>query len=134
MDQASQLAVRARARYRCEYCGFPEPFAEVPFHIDHVVAQQHGGQTVLENLALACCFCNRYKGPNLSGIDPVSSQVVRLFHPRQDVWKEHFSWSGPLIVGKTPTGRATIQALRFNRLDAISVRQLLIREGVYPLD
>jgi hypothetical protein len=83
VDKAVHKAVRARAGHRCEYCRFPETFAELPFHLDHIIALQHGGPTVPENLALACCYCNRYKGPNLSGIDPESGNVVSLFHPRQ---------------------------------------------------
>lgn len=132
MDPTIQSAVRARAKARCEYCRFPESFAELPFQCDHVVARQHGGQTALENLAFACCFCNRFKGPNLSGVDPSSGEVVRLFDPRRDVWEEHFEWQGPRLIGRTPSGRATIQALRLNRSDAIAVRSLLMREGVYP--
>jgi hypothetical protein len=34
---------------------------------------------------------------------------------------------------QTPTGRATIQALRLNRADAVAVRDLLMREGVYDV-
>src|SRR5450759_924055 len=131
MNAALEKAVRDRAQHRCEYCHFPEPFAELPFHFDHIVARQHGGKTESENLAFACCHCKRYKGPNLSGLDPASGKVVSLFHPRKHVWNEHFSWNGPLLVGKTTIGRATIQALRLNRADAIAVRQLLIRSGEY---
>src|SRR5437879_9394791 len=97
MDPAIQSAVRARAKHRCEYCHFPEQFAELPFHSDHIVAQQHGGPTVLENLALAWCFCNRYEGPNLSGVDPLSKRVVRLFNPPKDAWADHFAWEGPSL-------------------------------------
>ena len=134
MDSARQRAVRERAGHRCEYCHFPETFAEIPFHVDHVISRQHGGPDKLDNLALACCFCNRYKGPNLSGVDPDSNRVVRLFHPRENVWAEHFAWNGPRLVGRTPIGRATIQALRLNRADAVAVRQLLMHEGVYLLE
>ena len=125
--------MRNRAKYRCEYGRFPEAFAEAPFHVDHVIARQHGGARSFENLALACCFCNRYKGPNLSGVDSVSGQVVRLFHPRHDNWNEHFEWNESRLVGRTANARATIQALKLNRSDAIAVRQLLMREGVYPV-
>jgi 5-methylcytosine-specific restriction endonuclease McrA len=83
MEPALQEAIRGRAGYRCEYCRFPERFAELPFHLDHVISQQHGGPTSPDNLAFACCHCNRYKGPNLSGIDPQTNQVVELFHPRK---------------------------------------------------
>src|SRR5438552_7849235 len=106
MGAATEQAVRERAKHRCEYCRFPEPFAEIPFHLDRVMSRQHGGKTQLDNLALACCFCNRYKGPNLSGVDPVSNAVVRLFNPRQNAWEAHFSWSGPRLVVKTPAARA----------------------------
>ena len=134
METALQRAVRERAKHRCEYCRFPEAFAEAPFHVDHVIARQHGGGHELENRALACCFCNRFKGPNLSGVDPVSGHVARLFDPRENNWAEHFGWNGPQLVGHTAIGRATIQALRLNRADAIAVRQLMIKEGKYPLD
>lgn len=134
MDPATQKAVRERAKHRCEYCQFPAEFAELPFHCDHVIAHQHGGTTVLENLAFACCYCNRYKGPNLSSVDPISAKVVPLFHPRRDSWNDHFSWNGPVLAGKTPSGRATIQALRLNRADAVAVRQLLMEEGVFPTE
>ena len=86
---------------------------------------------MLENLAFACCYCNRYKGPNLSGRDPISGKVVSLFNPREDKWSDHFSWNGPLIAGETPIGRATVQALQFNRSDAVAVRHLLMRAGEY---
>ncbi len=83
--------VRERARFCCEYCHFPEAFTPVPFHFDHIIAQQHGGRTELENLALSCCYCNRYKGTNLAGIDPISGNVVQLYNARADQWKDHFS-------------------------------------------
>jgi len=88
----------------------------------------------MDNLALACCFCNRYKGPNLAGMDPESREVTLLFHPRNHLWVEHFAWNGPRLLGLTSIGRATIHALRLNRADAVAVRQLLIKEGVFPLD
>ena len=121
----------ARAGHRCEYCRFPEAHAEVPFHLDHIVAQQHGGLTLPENLALACCYCNRYKGPNLSGVDPESDRIVPLFHPRQQQWNEHFCGDGARLAAKTPRGRATIHLLQINRPDAVAVRRLLMHEGAF---
>ena len=132
MDADLQRVVRERSQHRCEYCRFPETFAEAPFQVDHVIARQHGGASSLENLVLACCFCNRYKGPNLSGVDSISGRVVPLFHPRRDKWEEHFEWDGSQLAGRTANARATIQALRLNRPDAIAVRQILMREVVYP--
>ena len=132
MDAALEALVRQRASERCEYCRFPEAFAELPFQIDHVVARQHGGTPAAENLALACCFCNRYKGPNLSGVDPMTNNVIRLFNPREQRWENHFRWDGPLLMGNTATGRATVRTLNLNRADALAVRRAIMAEGVYP--
>ena len=54
-----------RAGDRCEYCLIPQIADDLPFHIDHIMAQQHGGETIAANLALACYACNLHKGPNL---------------------------------------------------------------------
>jgi hypothetical protein len=53
-----------------------------PFHLEHIIAKQHGGETKADNLAWACHRCNRHKGPNLSGIDPETQEIVQLFNPR----------------------------------------------------
>jgi len=130
MDAALEKLVRQRAALRCEYRHFPEALAETPFQFDHIVPRQHGGNPDAGNLALACCHCNRYKGPNLSGIDPATKRVIRLFHPRTQHWSDHFAWDGPVLLGKTSVGRATLQTLSINRPDAILVRELFLANGV----
>jgi hypothetical protein len=49
--------------------------------------------------------------------DPETRQLVPRFHPRQDLWDEHFSLDLDrlLIEGLTPTGRATVVRLGLNR-------------------
>ncbi len=131
IERRLREAVRQRADSRCEYCQFPEAFAELRFQIDHIVPQQHGGATEAGNLAFACLRCNKHKGPNLSGIDPESGGVVRLFNPRSDVWREHFAGKGAKLVGLTAIGRATVNVLQINRADAVLVREALMAEGVY---
>src|SRR5438874_6219831 len=109
MNTELRAAVRSRARDRCEYCGMhqdDEPFYR--FHVEHIIAQQHGGPTAESNLALACHHCNLHKGPNLSGIDPESGQVVLLFNPREQSWLDHFTRDAAMIVGTTPTGRTRV--------------------------
>lgn len=86
MNQELARRVRERAGGCCEYCGIPQIALPLPFQIDHIIAERHAGQTVFENLALACPHCNRYKGPNIAGRDPESGAVVRLFHPRNDLF------------------------------------------------
>lgn len=42
-----EVEVRRRAAGRCEYCLFPESASELPFHIDHIIAEKHGGRASL---------------------------------------------------------------------------------------
>jgi hypothetical protein len=124
-------AVRERAGHACEYCRVPAiAYATVTFPVDHVIARQHGGETVLSNLALSCLNCNGYKGPNIAGNDPVSGKLVRLFHPRRNRWATHFRWVGPRILGRTPVGRATAEVLRLNAKDFVEAREDLIAAGI----
>jgi hypothetical protein len=120
-----------RAQARCEYCRLPSAFHPAPFQIDHIIARQHGGATMLDNLALACIHCNRFKGPNIAGVDPQSGEIIRLFHPRLDIWAEHFFWDGPQLEARTPAGRATITLLRINDPEVVAVRRALQEEGVF---
>lgn len=108
----------------------PDWAAELRFQLDHVIPEQHGGPFTLENLAWCCPRCNRHKGPNLSGLDSDTNGLTPLFHPRADIWKEHFVWQGPVLDGLTPKGRATVRVLRMNHPDAVLVRDALLAEGV----
>jgi len=109
-----------------------QAFDDLPFQIDHIIAEQHGGATVASNLALACAACNRFKGPNIAGMDPISKRIVRLFHPRRHKWSRHFRWQGPLLVGRTPIGRVTVVVLRVNLGYRVAFRASVIAEGVFP--
>jgi hypothetical protein len=132
MDESLQSLVWERAGGVCEYCRLPSGLHPVPFQTDHVIAEKHHGLTVASNLALACYWCNVHKGPNIAGIDPQRGQIVPLFHPRNDRWDEHFRWDGPLLVGLTPSGRATIDVLDINHAIRVSLRESLIAEGAFP--
>jgi len=59
-----------RAGSCCEYCLLLQEFAASMHQVDHVIAEKHGGQTVIENLALSCTLCNRRKGSDLSSSIP----------------------------------------------------------------
>lgn len=131
MDASLRELVRRRAGHRCEYCRLPQPAAPfLTFHIEHIRARQHGGDDDPSNLALACPDCNAHKGPNLTSIDPESGQVVALFNPRQDIWSDHFSFEGPTIVARTPTGRATVRLLSMNEPSRVEIRWRLREAGV----
>jgi hypothetical protein len=132
VNQALEQAVRARAGGLCEYCHAAERHYIERFQIDHVVARQHGGPTVSDNLALCCLPCNLKKGPNIGSIDPATGMRVDLFNPRQDAWNDHFEWHGALLVARTPVGRATLNLLELNRATDVHVRQALLVEGEFP--
>ena len=132
MDVALTELVWERARRCCESCRMPQIYDELPFEIDHVVAEQHGGKTVASNLALACFADNHHKGPNLAGIDAKTRRRTWLFNPRRHKWARHFRWDGPILVGRTAVGRATIAVLRINLSHRVRHRAQLIAEGIFP--
>lgn len=130
MDAAARRLVRRRGGNRCEYCRLPQAAAPfLTFHVEHIQAQQHGADDSPENLVLACPDCNCYKGPNLSTLDSQAGTVIRLFHPRTEVWKEHFELRGALIVGRTDVGAATARLLQMNTEERIHVRDELLANG-----
>jgi hypothetical protein len=132
IERDMDRTVRERAAHACEYCRMPQSARRLRFPIDHIIAKQHHGPTSPENLALCCGRCNRHKGPNLSGIDPVTGGTMRLFHPRRDRWVEHFRWEGAVIVGVTEIGRATIDVLKMNHPEDLAVRRELIESNAFP--
>jgi hypothetical protein len=133
MDIRLEKLVWRRAKARCEYCLLPQALSPATHEIDHIIARKHHGPIDAGNLALACFFCNSCKGTNIAGIDPESGRIVRLFHPREDQWKRHFEWNGPLLVGRSRSGRATIAVLEINHPEFVAWREILIREGTFPL-
>jgi hypothetical protein len=92
--------------------------------VEHIIARKHHGPTDEENLCLACIACNQYKGSNIAGIDPKSRLLVRLYHPRNDRWDDHFRWQNEILVGLTDIGRATIDVLKINGVDRVHWRQM----------
>jgi len=97
--------------------------------VEHIIALQHQGASVEENIALACDRCNLFKGTNLSAIDPQDGTIVGLFNPRKDNWRDHFLIENEVIVGITPVGRATARLLQFNAENRLRIRQLLMLTG-----
>ncbi len=112
------------AHFRCEYCLSPAAFSTQSFELDHIIPESHGGLTVLENAANCCRGCNSHKYNKTTAIDEVTGLTVSLFNPRKQKWQEHFAWdTDPLhLIGLTPTGRATIDALQLNRPKLIELR------------
>jgi hypothetical protein len=134
MKPAIQNLVRDRARHCCEYCGLPQSAVPaIAFHVEHILPRKHGGTDAADNLALACYFCNLHKGSNLAGIDPRTRAIVPLFDPRQHRWAQHFRWDGPVLMGRTATGRATVRVLAVNLPHRVRLRRRLMQANLFPM-
>lgn len=124
--------VTQRAGNRCEYCRLSQAGQEALFHVDHILPEMDGGLTVLENLALACVSCSLRKGARRLAPDPQTGRLASLFHPRKQRWSAHFRWQGHRVVGISATGRASVEALKLNRLVMLSIRSEEAFFGRFP--
>jgi hypothetical protein len=126
--------VAKRAYYCCEYCRSQVDFATQSFSVEHIIPRSQDGRTILSNLAFACQGCNNHKYTKTEGYDPVSGKTVPLYHPRLQKWRDHFCWNDDftLILGITPTGRATIKTVHLNRTGVRNLRRVLHETGKHP--
>lgn len=125
--------VAERARWKCEYCLSPHSHSMQPLEADHIIPVSKGGRTSADNLALSC-GCNRFKSSKTHAHDPKTGKLVSLFNPRRQQWSKHFQWSDDSlsIIGRTATGRATVEALHLNRQQLINLRRALIAISEHP--
>jgi hypothetical protein len=126
--------VEQRAGECCEYCRSQLRFAMQSFSIEHLDPDVAEGGESLDNLALSCQGCNNHKYNKTKAPDPRSGQTVPLYNPRRDRWHEHFAWSADYtqIIGLTPVGRATVEALHLNRPGLVNLRRVLFAAGEHP--
>jgi hypothetical protein len=127
-------AVIERAKSCCEYCVGQQAFSMDVFSVEHTWPRSKGGTNAFENLALSCQGCNNCKHAHTEAIDPQTKKSAPLYNPRKDRWQKHFTWSEDytLILGLTPTGRATIELLELNRPGNQNLRQVLYVTGYHP--
>lgn len=125
--------IRARAGDRCEYCSIHEDDAFLPHEPDHIIAVKHRGKTIETNLAWTCFVCNRAKGSDLASIDDLTGEIVRLYHPRVDIWEDHLELQlDGSFSARSSIGRVTISLLKLNRPELLEIRKLLTRIGRRP--
>src|SRR5262245_43844812 len=124
VTEERKQAVAERARGCCEYCRCQARFSPDSFSVEHIIPRSRGGSSELLNLALSCQGCNSRKYTSVDAVDPVSGETVPLYHPRQQRWADHFTWNQDytLVLGLTPTGRATIERLQLNRVGVVNLR------------
>jgi hypothetical protein len=125
--------VAARASWRCEYCRAPEKVFNKEFEVDHIIPRAHGGEDAMDNFALACHSCNKYKGPSIEELDLETGQMSRLFNPRTDNRDMHFSLNSDTgeIAGSTSVGRVTITRLKINGNIQLKARRKWMSYGAY---
>ena len=126
--------VRQRAGHRCEYCQMCQSLQGANFHIEHILPRVHGGKTIQANLALACPGCNLHKADRTSAKDPTTGEMVPMFHPRHDVWDDHFDWDGVQLKALSSSGRATVRLLQLNHPRRLLIRRAESRFGLFPPD
>lgn len=126
--------VAAEADYHCEYCLTDQRISGAQMQIEHLVPLARGGSSQRFNLWLSCAWCNSYKGAQTEAVDPNSGRQAALFNPRSQCWTKHFAWSddGVRILGLTPTGHATVEALRMNNPYILPTRRLRVLAGWHP--
>lgn len=134
MPKELRRKVAEQARYRCGYCLTVASVAGYDMDVEHIRPEAAGGLTEENNLWLSCSKCNLHKADRTEAIDPQTGETVPLFNPRHQTWSDHFVWSneGDFILGRTATGRATIEALKLNRAILVTARQLWVKAGLHP--
>ena len=126
--------IARRTNHRCEYCRAPEAVFNFPFEVEHVLPRSAGGGNESANLALACRSCNLFKSDHVTATDPHTGADVPLFNPREERWSVHFTHDAESgeIRGRTPTGRATVEALRTNDPVHLVARDFWVRLRLFP--
>ena len=126
--------VEKRARRRCEYCHAPQRVSGYRFHVEHILPIAEGGSHALPNRALACATCNLAKADKTVSVDPRTKAQVPLFNPRTQSWEDHFRWGKDkqMLIGRTPTGRATVAELDMNNELHKEARRLWFETGWLP--
>jgi hypothetical protein len=129
---ALRRLVSQRARGLCEYCLIDETDTFFGCEVEHIIAEKHGGTTTADNLAMACLFCNRFKGSDIASLSRHTGQLCRLFNPRTDRWSEHFAIVGARIQPLTEIGEVTARLLNLNSSERLLEREVLRSLGRYP--
>jgi hypothetical protein len=134
LSRSLRQRVIADFRNQCAYCHTLTAITGARLVIDHIISEAAGGQTVRENLCVACHSCNEFKGAQIEAPDPMTAQRVQLFHPRHQRWDEHFRWSenGTHIIGLTSVGRATVAALNMHHPLIVEARHRWVQIGWHP--
>src|SRR5688572_1736191 len=128
ISRALRTTIIERANGLCEYCQTSQLIV-LEMEIDHIQPESKGGLTIDSNLCLACAGCKGFKSDAEEAVDPQTHELIPLFNPRTQNWTSHFEWSadGTLLIGRTATGRATIERLLINRELVVKARERWVK-------
>lgn len=134
MKTTLRKAVCKRAADCCEYCQMQASLSHDPFSAEHILPISKGGTDDFANLAWSCLGCNLFKATTTHVFDLLTGDLVPLYNPRTENWSDHFEWSEnfSVVTGITPTGRATINCLKLNRIGLVNLRKTLAAVGKHP--
>lgn len=134
ISAALRQRIAQQATAQCGYCLTQEVVSGIPLTLEHLLPKAKGGEDIEDNLWLSCRLCNEAKGVLTEASDPETGELVPLFNPRRQRWREHFRWNqaGTHIIGITPIGRATVEALSLNCELRILARALWVEAGWHP--
>lgn len=134
ISQELDERIRQQAKNLCGYCLNPQELIPYKLEIEHLHPKGLGGETVEENLWLACRECNAHKARKVEAVDPLTEKAVKLFNPRQQNWHDHFEFNqdSTEIIGKTACGRATVESLQMNNFYQKTARTAWIETGKFP--
>ncbi len=134
LSSALRRLIAERSHFCCEYCWSQERYSPDSFSSEHIFPLSRGGTNDPDNLAFSCQGCNNRKYTSVEAIDPVTQKTVALYHPRRQIWDEHFAWNQycSLVIGISPTGRATVEKLKLNRSGLANLRRVLFEIHEHP--
>lgn len=125
-----------RDKFHCVYCRSQQSLLGSSLTLDHIIPQSLGGSSTEKNLCAACYDCNFIKANRIHALDPATELRASLFDTTRQHWPDHFQWNADktLIEGLTPTGRATVKALKLNRPKLVIARRFWLKTGIHPPD
>lgn len=63
----------------------------------------------------------------------MNGEIVKLYQPRRDRWRDHFQFQNGEILPLTSIGRVTVRLLQLNRSERVAIRRVLEQAEVFQV-
>ena len=63
----------------------------------------------------------------------MNGEIVKLYQPRRDRWRDHFQFQSGEISPLTSIGRVTVRLLQLNRSERVAIRRVLEQAEVFQV-